>query len=110
MRRWCSLGKRRWTGRRGSATQATADGYSGFHLAMNRLARRRPSATASSPSCLIWSKIAPVVPLHLALGMGGDLGGEVAADVDQAALMQAGGKRALDSPWVCWMLRSSPVQ
>jgi hypothetical protein len=38
----------------------------------------------------------PVVPLDLALGVGGDLGDEVAADVDQAALMQAGRKRALD--------------
>jgi hypothetical protein len=31
-------------------------GDSGFQLAMNRLARRRPSATAASPSCSIWSR------------------------------------------------------
>jgi outer membrane protein OmpA-like peptidoglycan-associated protein len=33
-------------------------GCSGFHLAMNRLARRRASATAAWPSCSMVSKIA----------------------------------------------------
>jgi hypothetical protein len=60
MRLRCSLGKRRCarSASRLAATQATAAGYSGWYLAMNRLARRRASATAASPSWGIWSKTA----------------------------------------------------
>src|SRR4029450_9431804 len=38
----------------------------------------------------------PVVPLHLVLGVGGNLGDEVAAHVDQTPLVQAGREAALD--------------
>jgi hypothetical protein len=60
MRLRCSAGNSKWTrsASRLSATQATAEGYSGLYLAMKRLARRRPSATAAWPSASMSSKIA----------------------------------------------------
>jgi hypothetical protein len=97
MRRWCSLGS-------GGGPRA------GRGLRPRRRPRRGPAAPLGdeplgAPAGLGDGGLAvlldlvedrPVVPLHLALGVGGDLGDAVPAAVDQTALVQAGRKRALD--------------